>query len=297
MTSRHSILLLAAVCLACNGFNPAEELTNAIGGALGETFEDYQSFSYPTDNFGLATIYRSTDDEVTPDEFDCDMWNCIGVADADIPVDRAANLSMNGFAAVGTGGEITIEKQAEERLAFGVVLPAVARVAGISGGLERERVPEVSLQLGQAHSRLLRRDSVLTALRGLPPTHDRRLAFNQGALALVVADVVIDGFTATIDVKQETGQELDAKLSGTASTVIGSDAELNFEIRKVVDGRYTINVTRPVIIFRWIKVQTAGGTLSNREGTCEGIADLETCWTGWRSAQTSQNLTLDAVSN
>jgi hypothetical protein len=269
--ARHSLVLFCLLVAGCSvKYN--EIMTDKIRAALGKDFKGYQSFSYPTNNFGLATLYDVSRGPNLADQFICDMWNCIGVADTSIPEDRDAQLRMNGFAGVGDdGGTITFTESEKKKIALNVILPQLFQAVGMKGGVSKERVTDVTLNIGQAWPRNLRKKPMANYLRPLPADDPSKDAFDRGTLAVVIADVVVRDVSANVRVTDLTATELDAKFDPGVAEKIIKGADLSVKLTKESNGTYTFSVSRPVIALRYIAKQKAAGVL----GAVEDWSDWE----------------------
>ncbi|MDO3423961.1 hypothetical protein QWT87_03595 [Chryseobacterium sp. APV1] len=233
----------------------------AIKKAIGNDLKGYKIFSYPTDNFGLITSYENS---LSDGNFLCDMLNCIGINDS-AQVDW---LSLNDFAGVGSGGSITLEEKQKSKFAVEVLLPKIYDVVGINGGFEKEKETVVTLNIGKAYLRKLRRDKIVEYIEKLDNSKSIKRAFLNGKLVLVVADCVIENMSVTVKVDQEISASLDAKLGVTGSTVaakVFQDASLSVKFEKKSEGVYTFSISHPVIFARLTKKQPTAGYLNNDE--------------------------------
>jgi len=255
------IFLLGQLSAKAQNYNKI--MGKAIKKAIGDDLKGYQVFSYPTNNFGLITSYEGT---VSDYNFLCDMWNCIGV---DNPTNVTEDwLRLNDFAAIGVGGTINLTESKQKKVAIKVVLPKIYDIVGISGGLKKEKTSEISINIGKAYLRKLRRDPIVTYINGLDGSAAMKRAYNNGTLVLAVADCVLEDLAVTVKVDDQTEAELDAKIgiSGTSSaTKIFQDASLSVEVAKNTNGTFSFKVSHPVIFARLIRHQPSGGTLSKNE--------------------------------
>jgi hypothetical protein len=259
---------IVGIALACGGVDYSKIMIQKISAALGEDFSRYQAFSYPTNNFGLGTIYivPGTDAKMDDQDFECDTWECIGKADS-IPPDPTVEREMAGYAAVGKGGgAISLDEKTKTDIALNVILPEVYEVLKVGGGYEKSKVVDVALEIGQAFPRKLRRARMSAYLSGLPHSSALWRAFDQGDLVVVVADVIVDRFKVTIDVDQSSKASLDAAIAAPVPQLkLGKDAKVNVALQKDVAGKYVFDVSRPVIIARLAKHQPAGGVLGAQD--------------------------------
>jgi len=250
-----SLLIIATLSFcslpAC-GVKYNKIMTQKIRQSLGEDYKTYQAFSYPTNNFGLATSYTPQGESEAIDnrDFLCDMWNCLGVKDEDIPGETAPWLRMNGFAAVGgNGATISLTETEQNDLTLGALLPDIFQVIGLTGKFNRQQVVNTKLQIGRAYPRLLRRSEMENYINALPDSNRLKVAFKSAKLLLIVGDVVIDQMKIVLDVDQTVGAALEAELAGKVGQIF-NNGKLEVKLGSTAQGEYTFEVTKPVIVMR-----------------------------------------------
>lgn len=247
--------------LAASAQNYNKLMGKAIKKAIGNDLKGYETFSYPTDNYGLITSFDNKSTKAK--NFICDMWNCIGL---ERPTESTADwLSMKGFAAVGAGGSVELTDKEKKTFALKVLLPKIYDVVGVTASVENEKTANVTLSIGKAYIRMLRKKPILDFIKTLNKSYPLREAFDENRLAIIVADCVIDGLSVTVEVDQKKAAEFDSKFNLPANTVAGkilSDGELSLSVSKNNIGSYTFKVNHPVIYARLAKKQPASGELS-----------------------------------
>jgi hypothetical protein len=273
---------LSLLLASCGGVKYSKIMTQKLRQSLGSDFKEYQTFSYPTNNFGLITVYTPPAEQQKPkdEDFFCDMWNCLGVKDENVPVDAQEWLRMNGFAAVGDGGAISLTENEKNDFVVGVLLPEIFQVLKLSAGFNRKQITGTQLQFGGAHARKLRRSEMESFLNGLDSTNAMKSAYKQGRLLLIVADVVVDAMKVTIDVDRTTGQALAAELTGKVGKIF-KNSKLELKLTSETDGQYTFEVSKPVIVMRLPKRQAPPGSL----GTGSRGDDPDDEWKDWKTVK------------
>ncbi|WP_431294145.1 hypothetical protein [Pedobacter sp. P26] len=104
------MVLLGSVTANAQNYNKL--MGKAIKKAIGNDLKGYETFSYPTDNYGLITSFDNKSTKAK--NFLCDMWNCIG---QERPATSSPDwLSMKGFAAVGAGGSVDLTDEEKRPL-------------------------------------------------------------------------------------------------------------------------------------------------------------------------------------
>jgi hypothetical protein len=249
---------------------------------FGSDFHDYQWLSYPTNNFGLATMYvlRSRRDKPQDANQWCAAFTCIGVDEKHIPSDPYQRLTLDGFADVGSGGPVELSENDQKQLASGVFLPAIQRILGISGDLARDTNVQATLSMGSVNKRVLKRQRILDYIQGLDAGSEVRKASEDRRLAIVVADLVIDRLQVTISLRE--GSDLSAKLDTLANRLFGRQNDLQFRMRKTANNSYRITVSQPVIVARLTVKQISGQR--GLDGEQESRVPTEASdWAGWGS--------------
>lgn len=259
--------LTLLVMSSCNNYNRI--MRKKVVGLLGRDYKSYKAFSYPTNNFGLVTSYDRRAKDIN---FICDTWNCLNL-DGELPTEPAQLLDINGFAAFGgNGGTITLSEKEKQTLALKAVLPKIYEVIGASASYNQNRIVNVDLQMGQAIPRKLRRTKIIPFISSLPNDNILKQSFNRGDLVLVVSDVIIKNMTVNISVDNEMSAALDAKL--TSSVQNFGDTELKVQGSKTTNGKYSFNITQPVIILRLTKRQPGAGVLEAADDNFDNWIDV-----------------------
>lgn len=278
MSNATSVIVILGLAFAtgCASSSYSSVMQKKLMETLGSDFKDYAPFSYPTDNFGLITAYATSDDRATlrDEDFLCDMWNCIGIATPPAALD--AQLALAGFAAVGNSGPtITLTDNEQKSIALKAILPSISSVLGISGALDSKRVTNSKVTMKRAYPRKLRKQQLTAYLDQLPANNPLKQAYAQGRLVVVVADVVVEGVTLEITLDQQGSAALDAKFADGATTKIVKGASLSAAVARSSNGKYTMEITQPVVVRRLAKHQPTAGEL--------GVPGDE--WAGWTTAK------------
>ena len=224
--------------------------------------DGYTFFGYPTNNFGVGTIYAMTSANDKPNDgnFWCDAEFCLGLnKPGGTPMDW---LELGGFAAVGqNGGTVTFTESQQTDISAKVVMPQVYEMLKLGGSADYKRGVKVTVQLDQAFPRKLRRQPTIDFLRKLPDDNDLKKKFQQGALAIVVADIVVKSMSVSICVDTSKNAGLDTALNGSVGKVLGDGASLQVSISKSTSGCYGLVTTRPVIVAARAARQPGAGVL------------------------------------
>lgn len=271
---RLSLLIGAIAAVAalsgCNGDTGSKAFAAAVKDAIGPDVKDYQALSYPTNSFGVVTAYKSSGQgkAVADGDFLCATWKCLGVETSAAPtsVDDVLTVRLEGleYATKGQGGTIKLTAENANEYAFKVVLPKIQQVLNLGVGLDSKSVVKVDLELGPATKRLLNKPDFIAYLEGDKRQTSTKVAvqkaFAQGALVLVVGDVVINSIKATVTTSKEVAPSVDAKLGGLTSKVF-SDAEASFKVTRKQDATYEVESTGPVVALRLLREQPGAGQL------------------------------------
>jgi len=261
---KYLILLVTSFILTscCNTYNKV--LTKSVRDALGPDYKSYQTFSYPTNNYGLITSYAN---EQKDENFICDMWNCLGVEDTKIPSVLEQQLRMKEYAAVGdNGATIIINETQQKEFALKVMLPEIYKILKLDGNVSDKQTITTSIELGQAYPRKLRRKPMIEFINSLAVTDPMKQAYAQGNLLMVVSDVIITSIKTKISVDDKLDSSLIAALADAdASGKIFKGAKLELKMTRQKKGDYTFETTKPVIVMRLSKKQPMAGVLGAEE--------------------------------
>ena len=251
--------------------HPSEILAKRIKATLGPDVAEYQSLTYPTNDFGVATSYTSTADKstkVSDADFLCSTWACLDIASAARPQNQGQLMRLTvgpvDYAQIGSGAPITLSEEDSTKYAFNILLPKIEGMLDLGVGVASKNVTKIELALGKATKRLLSKPDfeAFITRNGSTPTHQKlRERYAEGGLTVVVGDIVIDSIQATVTTSSELAPKIDAKLATIPSGIV-SDASTSFQITKSGTSTYSIKTTEPVIALRLLKAQPGTSTLS-----------------------------------
>lgn len=280
-------LFLAFLAGNLKAQNYTKIMGKAIKNAIGIDTKKYQCFSLPTDNFGIATsYYNSTDD------FICDMWDCIGIANP--PADLDSWIKFNGLTGPGKGGTLNLSQETQNSVGFSAVLPKIYSVLGINVDVSKKTHTNVNVAIGKVYWRQLRKGKMENFINGIQPGSDGSLrkmkqAFNDGKLVMVVSDYIIDDLSVDVTVDDAVDAALDAKLGANATKIFsdesGNDpATLHVTVSKTAKGHYSYKVSSHVVFAVEYRKQPKAGTL--------GAGDD---WSEWTSVNDPKDPSMEKV--
>jgi hypothetical protein len=112
-------------------------------------------------------------------------------------------------------------------------------------------------------------------------------AFVEGRLILIVADGVIDSMDVQLKLDRDRHASLDAELSskvpGGVGKLFGEGSKLEVVGKKVTNGEYTFQVTKPVILAVLPRRQPQAGVLESPDGND---------WRDWIMTEAPHNFVL-----
>jgi hypothetical protein len=228
----------------------SEIVGKKIKDALGGDYKNYDVVSYPTDNFGLGTMYAGPSKTVKDEDYVCATFSCLGVS-------SRADMSLEGFADVGDNGpSVNLTQEEKQQVGLGGVLPILFKVIGIDFSANQNKVSITDLSIGQALPRKLLRPR-FNAYMSSPGTEKLlRDDFNQGKLTVIVGDVVLKSLS--VDIK--TTGDLTAKLDASVSAGVSRTPLLGVSLSKSGEGEFKLVAVNPVVVLRLPKRQPAAGT-------------------------------------
>ena len=252
-------IIFAFACFyGCAPRNYTQIMKKSSKRMLGSDFKHYNFFSYPTNNYGVATCYVLN---ATAPNFECDTWNCLRIEE--VPSDSKNLLDLDGFASVGTGPKITLTEKVKRDVAIKAIMPEVFKTLGISLDASGTGVKTIDMSFGPGHIRFLRKQEFSKHLNALPSTERLAVFFASGELVYVFSDVVIEDYTVSISVDNSLESQLDAKLNSNPASGTLAGTSLGTKLSKNSQGKFTLSSTNPLVIARWTKKVSGPGVLSN----------------------------------
>ena len=254
--------------LACNGVDYAKIMQKKVKGVLGGDFKGYEWFSYPTNNFGLISCYSlaNLNDKPSHENYVCGMWSCLNIPIEDIPTDEGEILSMNGFADYGgNGGEIRFSESEKKEITLKTVLPEIKQVLKLSAGLDWSKGVKTELTIGRVYPRRLNRLKMMEFINTLDAGNLIKKAFDEGRLAMIVGDVIVNSLRVTITVDKNINAKLFLELDGVVGKVLGKDSSLECGVSSSLSGTYQLSINKPVIVAALSKIQPSAGVLENED--------------------------------
>jgi hypothetical protein len=255
----------------------------AIRRSLGNDFREYEWMSYPTNNFGVGTMYVLNSEKEKPGDKNqwCATYTCLGLEGKRAPVDATARLTAGGFADVGTGGPVSLSDDQSETLAGEVFLPRLLNILGVNTEGVSASSGQASIRLGNVSRRILKKQAILTYLDGLPPASPLRKSLEEHRLAMVVADAVIDSLEVDIQSRGNTTGDLTAKLAPLVNRIAGSPSTMQVQVKRDQSGKYRLLVGEPVVIARLtLRRPLAGREVAPGDRPRQLPANLQE-WTTW----------------
>ncbi|MBK8464392.1 MAG: hypothetical protein IPL32_01045 [Chloracidobacterium sp.] len=266
-----------------------KQVKKALGGDSG-LLKGFEWIPLPTTNFGLMTafVYTTNKKPSFQNEW-CASFSCLGV---DPPSDLPNIIGMNGFADVGASAAVTLTEKEEKDIALNVLLPAIYNILSVGGGFNKNSVLDTRLKLGTVHVRVLNKGKALSYLKKIPMDSDNHQllnSLNARTLGLVVADVMVESMSVTLELKTGTDANLNAALnnpapgSGVLPKVFGATADkkpsLTVKAARGVVGKYQFEISQPVIVARLVGqypiFSIADGGVKNVPNTKEQVSIID----------------------
>ncbi|MCU1328898.1 MAG: hypothetical protein JWN34_4268 [Bryobacterales bacterium] len=269
----------------------AKIMQAAIRRSLGNDFREYEWMSYPTNNFGVATMYVLSKEKEKPGDGNqwCATYTCLGLEGKRAPTDAAARLTAGGFADVGTGGPLVLSDDQSRTLAGEVFLPRLLNILGVSIEGVSASSGQVSIRLGNVSRRILKKQAILTYLETLPASSPVRKGLAEHRLAMVVADAVIDSLEVDIETRGNGTADLAARLAPLVNRIAGGPSTMQVQVKRDQSGKYRLVVGEPVVIARLtLRRPLAGREVTPGERTPQLPSDLQE-WNTWVPVGATQN--------
>lgn len=266
-TARISILLLCLFALVASSTQARAEdygaiLEKKVKSVLGaKKFKHYEWISYPTNNFGVMTLFivKKRGAKPKPEDQECATFSCLKMNPDTLSAKQVEDV--NGYADTGKGGVLNLTEDDKSSLSLST-LTNLLKVLKLSGDLSYTSGVTTTLSLGTATVRFLVKDKALDYIAGLPKDSRIAKAYSTDTLAIVVSDVMLDSMEVTLKVDKAVNAGLDAGLTKKANEnkVQGDDQTVQVKVNNAGDGTYLLKVTQPVIVARLVATKPFGQT-------------------------------------
>lgn len=233
------VLLLAACCAT----EYTKLMERKLRQVLGPDFDRYTFASYPTDNFGLGTLYASNADAKDGLSL-CAGSTCFGLT----PSSWDEWLRLDGFADVGEGPPLALTSAEETELKAELVGPKLAEVLDLGASVDFKTGVTAKLSLGSAWLRRVNLIKFYSFLEGLPPTSPIKKAFDARRLVAVTSDVVIQGLDVELCVDKTLNANLDLTLNQAIGSALGTGGKVRLGVTRTDNGCYALTAQKPVIV-------------------------------------------------
>ena len=231
-------------------------MTKAVRKAMGKDFREYQSPSFPTNNFGILTTYEN---EVTDQSLLCAMSGCF---DSLIINNESDSINLGGLADVGRGPAILLNERNQHSVSLKTLLPKLWDILGIEAGVDKKEIVNVGLKLGPTYERHLNKIKFNAFINRLPDDNLYKRQYLTGNLVVIVADVVVRNMEIVINLEDSAAARLNAIIS--PEVTMTSDT-LKGEFKRLTSGQYSFKINQPLIVLRLARKQPQGGVLGESE--------------------------------
>jgi hypothetical protein len=266
MTQRIASLFLFAGLLLLSGGLRAQDYRATMAkrvqnGLSKQQFRHYEWIPYPTNDFGLATMFIVEKKGQRPKAQNewCAGFKCLGVKPGDVNKLTAEEVkTARGFAEIGDGGPINFTDDEKKSLTLSAVLPKIVAILDLSGNVDRITGVNATIALGAATVRFLAKDKALTYITRLPDNSKIHKAYSNGTLCIVVSDVMVDSMDIVLKIDKKLNAGFDANLRRKVNQVFGDGDKLQVKVGRNDNGFYFLRITKPVIVARLIASQAFG---------------------------------------
>lgn len=271
MTKPVKLILIAVACTAVLGCKTAYNriTVDRLKDIVGDDYDDYRWFSYPTDNFGVGTAYASKE-RFEKQISICDSATCFNV----VPASFEEWLTLKTFAGFGGNGPtITLSEEDKKKLSAELDGPKVAQLINLGGNVNYSQGVTTEVRMGRAFPRRLKLQPTLEYIAKLDGSNLVKKAFDNGTLILVVNDLVMEGLSVNLCVDKSLNAGLTAKLDENLGKVVGANAAVGLKVESSTKGCYVLSAQQPVVVAALAVEQPAAGELS---------VDPKDEWKGWK---------------
>src|ERR1035441_9070621 len=119
--------IMAAPILSAEDYGVVME--KKVRSVLGKSdLKGYQFLSYPTNNFGVMTMYilDKKGDKPSNKNQECATFSCLGLTDP--PTDAKQVKTVNGYADIGFGAPPTLNETEKHSMNLSVVIPKILSI-------------------------------------------------------------------------------------------------------------------------------------------------------------------------
>jgi hypothetical protein len=251
------------------GTNYGDALGKSIISATitGSEQKYWKPVAYPTDNFGIATLY----DGKRVGSLLCATSTCLG-----LPDNKTETLKNAGYLEAGKGGSVNLNDTQKKALGLSAVLKLFSFI-GLNGKFDSSHSTVVDVDIPSATIRYLIKGKLTDHVKIAPATTAVTEAYANKRLRAIMADIVVESLAATVKLDDSTAADIKATLDQNVGKVLGKDASFGVTYNKTGQGTYKLQTTSPVIV-------AVASVQQPKQGTLE--ADEAQGWQGWAPATT-----------
>lgn len=277
--NRKHISVIIALLMTVAFTAEAQTFRQTMSSMLSNDYPHFQWLEYPVDNYGIATAYRGTKDNIDRRSFLCATFTCLGLDQPASDSDSGKWMAAGGYADLGCGGSLDNKLTKKRDLVVNAVLPKLLSVVGISADVQRNQQSTVDLKGGSLCARQLVQGKMLNYINGLKEadsTFYLKTALDHKQLVLVVGDIVIKSLTLNIHATPSFKAQIDTKLQGKTTQIFGDQATIGVKVERSSDKEYSLAITHPVI---------AGILAVRQQPDTKSVGQvLDTKWSDWAPA-------------
>jgi len=227
-----------------------QAIQQIIKNAAGSDYNNFHWFSLPTSGYGIGTSYNPPGGIYNGINLDtneiCTTWDLIGM---DPPTNLNAFLNLDGK--IKNPPSVDLGQYSQSDLhdaAFSTVLPLFFKTINISSSINWSNEVNVSINMGTVYSRFLPPDKITEMVMTNTSFPSLKKSYLNGTLVTAVADLVLVGFTMTIQVTNDFNGSLTAALSNSAiSSIIASNSSISVSYQQISGDQFVISNRTPII--------------------------------------------------
>ncbi len=213
---------------------------------FGRDLKTYTFRSTPVGNFGVGTIYEADIGKGKKPE---DTWLLGSVSSwfKENISEEEKNAALEKIIEDGDFGTAQIGKEISNTLALDIVIPNIHSLIDAGAGVNLTNGVNVSLSARRAANRKLNWTNFVNAQELFNDETKKYIARDD--IAMGAADIILEGYSARIDVDLNKNMTLNASLSKLADvgTALGNDSELSIRVERVEQGTFQISSEKPVV--------------------------------------------------
>lgn len=246
-----ALFLVCSLVSGCTSY--PKEVKKALERSYGLTFPGYTFRGNPVGNFGVGTIYSKKLSTTTPELKNVeampssyllahpDSWYATGITD-----EEKAQLNKSIFPE-GSMGSVIVKEKISNELKLNVAVPNLAQLLEGGASLDYKKGVKVTIKASDATNRQLNLSELREAITKNKVKSYVKDSLNRSDVIVGAQDIILSGYSATIEIDKKANPELHAKLNEAVGKTLGKESELSINIKQTSEGTFEVDAINPVV--------------------------------------------------